>query len=53
MLRANQLDVNRAFVLVIDLQETLLPAIRHGKHVIQAAKKLLDAVPEPKGAEYA
>ena len=44
MLRANQLDVNRAFVLVIDLQETLLPAIRHGKHVIQAAKKLLDAV---------
>ena len=27
MLRANQLDVDRAFVLVIDFQETLLPFI--------------------------
>ena len=42
MLRANQLDVDRAFVLVVDLQEKLLPLIRRHEEIIRAAKKLLD-----------
>ena len=44
MLRANQLDVDRAFVFVIDVQEKLLPAIRHHTHIIQATRKLLEGV---------
>jgi len=44
MLRADQLDVDRAMVLVIDLQEKLLPLIRHAECVIAAGKKLLDGV---------
>jgi len=44
MLRANQLDVDRAFVLVIDIQEKLLPSIRHHERVVAAAMKLLKGV---------
>lgn len=44
MLRANQLDVDRAFVLVIDLQEKLLPLIPRHERIIEAGKKLLDGV---------
>ena len=44
MLRANQLDVDRAFVLVIDFQETLLPFIGRHERVVEAGKKLLDGV---------
>jgi isochorismate hydrolase len=44
VLRANQLDVDRAFVLVIDIQEKLLPFIRHHERVIAACRKLLDVV---------
>lgn len=43
MLRPNQLDVDRAFVLVIDLQEKLLPLVRHHDGIIAAGRKLLDA----------
>lgn len=42
ILRANQLDVDRAFVLVIDLQEKLVPLVRHRERVIAAARKLLE-----------
>jgi isochorismate hydrolase len=42
MLRSNQLDVDRAFVLVIDLQEKLLPLVRRHDRVIAAGRKLLD-----------
>lgn len=44
MLRANQLDVDRAFVLVIDLQEKLLPHIPHAERIVATALKLLDGV---------
>ncbi len=44
MLRADQLDVDRAFVLAIDLQEKLVPLIRHHERVIAAVSKLLDGV---------
>jgi isochorismate hydrolase len=43
-LRANKLDVDRAFVLVIDIQERLLPSIRHHERVLAVSRKLLDAV---------
>jgi len=42
MLRPFQLDVDRAFVLVIDLQDKLVPLVRHAKRVVAAAGKLLD-----------
>lgn len=42
--RANQLDADRAFVLVIDLQEKLLPMIRRHDGVVEAGLKLLDGV---------
>ena len=42
MLRANQIEADRAFVLVIDLQQKLLPAIRHRERVVASATKLLD-----------
>ncbi len=45
MLRANQLDIDRAFVLVIDLQEKLVPLIRHHERVVPACATLLDCVP--------
>ncbi len=45
MLRANQLDVDRAFVLVIDLQEKLVPLVRDHEQVVAAGAKLLDCVP--------
>ena len=41
VVRANQLDVDRAFVLVIDVQEKLLPMIRRHQHVVAAGLKLL------------
>ena len=44
MLRANQLDIDRAFVLVIDLQEKLLPLITHQERIVATAGKLLDGV---------
>ena len=44
MFRADQLDVDRAMVLVIDLQEKLLPLVRHHDRVVAMARKLLDAV---------
>ncbi len=44
MLRASQLDVDRAFVLTVDIQERLLPFIRHHDRIIAASRKLLDAV---------
>ena len=42
MLRPDQLDIERAMVLVIDLQEKLLPSIVGGEWVIAAGRKLLD-----------
>ena len=42
IVRANQLDVDRAFVLVIDVQEKLLPMIRRHERVVAAGLKLLD-----------
>jgi len=42
IVRANQLDVDRAFVLVIDVQAKLLPAIRRHQRVVAAAVKLLN-----------
>jgi len=44
MLRADQLDADRAFVLVIDLQAKLLPLVRHNERIIAATRKLLDGV---------
>ncbi len=44
MLRANQLQADRAFVLVVDIQEKLLPAILHHEFVVSASCKLLNAV---------
>ncbi len=41
---ANQLQVDRACVLVIDLQEKLLPLVRDRQRVISACRKLLDGV---------
>ena len=42
MLRPDQLDIERAMVLVIDVQEKLLPSIVGGERVIAAGRKLLD-----------
>ncbi len=42
MLRSDQLDVDRAMVLVIDLQEKLLPLIARGERVVATGRKLLD-----------
>lgn len=42
MMRANQLDPDRAFLLVIDLQEKLLPLIEHRERVIACGRKLID-----------
>ena len=44
MLRANQLDVDRAFVLVIDIQDSLLPFISRHERVVESSRKLLDGV---------
>lgn len=44
MLRADCLDVDRAMVLVIDVQGKLLPLIRNHEGVVQACNKLLDGV---------
>lgn len=42
MLRPDQLDIERAMVLVIDVQEKLLPSIVGSERVIAAGRKLLD-----------
>jgi len=42
MLRANQLQADRAFVLVVDIQEKLLPAILHHESIVFAGCKLLE-----------
>lgn len=42
MLRPSQLDVDRAFLLVIDLQDKLLPLIPRRERIIAAGRKLLD-----------
>ncbi|MEK6677240.1 MAG: hydrolase [Planctomycetota bacterium] len=44
MIRANQLDRDRACVLVIDLQEKLLPLIRGHEQIISAATELLEGL---------
>jgi len=44
MLRAHQLDTDRAFVLVIDLQEKLLPLIRGYEGILRASRELLEVV---------
>jgi isochorismate hydrolase len=41
MLRADRLDADRAMVLVIDIQEKLIPFIRHKERVLEAAARLL------------
>ncbi len=41
MLRPNQLDPDRASVLVIDLQEKLLPLLRDHQQILAAGRKLL------------
>jgi nicotinamidase-related amidase len=41
ILRSNQLDIDRAFVLVIDIQEKLLPLIRGHDRLVAACRKLL------------
>ena len=45
MMRPNQLEPDRACVLVIDVQEKLLPLIRGHDAIVSANKKLLTAVP--------
>lgn len=45
MMRPNQLDADRACVLVIDVQEKLLPLVRDHDAIVSAVKKLLTAVP--------
>lgn len=42
MYRANQLDTDRAFVLVIDLQDKLLPLIQSHERIVAAAAKLIE-----------
>ena len=42
MLRADKLDVDLAMILVIDLQEKLLPSIAHHERVIAVGAELLD-----------
>ena len=42
MLRPDQLDIERAMMLVIDVQEKLLPSIAGGERVVAAGRKLLD-----------
>ena len=44
MPRANQLEVDRACVLMIDLQEKLLPLIADRQRLLKACRKLLDGV---------
>ena len=44
MIRANQLDAHRSCVLVIDIQEKLLPLVADPEGVVRASRKLLDGV---------
>ena len=41
-LRANRLEPDRCVVLAIDLQEKLLPLIRHHTEIVQRSRQLLD-----------
>lgn len=41
MLRPNQVDPDRVFALVIDMQEKLLPLIRNHERIIESTKELL------------
>ena len=45
MMRPSQLDPDRVLVLVIDMQEKLLPLIRDHARIVDAGKKLLGAAP--------
>lgn len=45
MMRPNQLDADRACVLVIDVQEKLLPLVQNHDGIVSATKKLLTAAP--------
>ena len=45
MMRPNQLDADRACVLVIDVQEKLLPLVRDHDNIVSATRKLLTAAP--------
>ena len=45
MMRPNQLDADRACVLVIDVQEKLLPLVRDHDAIVSAIQKLLTAAP--------
>ena len=47
MLRCDQLDVDRACALVIDLQEKLLPLIPRHERLLATGAKLLDGVRNP------
>ena len=42
MLRANKLDADRASILVIDLQEKLLPFIGQRERVVASSRELID-----------
>lgn len=42
--RADQLDADRAFVLVIDIQEKLVPLVRQWEQLVSTTGKLLDGV---------
>lgn len=42
MMRPDQLDADRAMVLVIDVQEKLLPLIRDHQRIVAATRTLLD-----------
>ena len=44
IMRADQLDITRALVLVIDVQEKLVPHIRHHERIMSASRKLLDGI---------
>ena len=44
MYRADQLDVDRACLLVIDLQEKLLPLIASHERIVQSSLKLIEGV---------
>ncbi len=44
MYRADQLDVDRACLLVIDLQEKLLPLIASHERIVQSSIKLIEGV---------
>jgi isochorismate hydrolase len=44
IVRSDQLDITEALVLVIDIQEKLVPMIRHYESIVSACVKLLEGV---------